>query len=101
MFVNCPLFPPLSLNSLPICSPSRNKHQHSNPYAREANAGGQRGWQQPEGRPAGYDDALEKVPWGGWQEGSWRGRDSIPMGLLSPRPESPKWLQHELSKWRA
>ncbi|XP_046899636.1 transmembrane channel-like protein 5 [Hypomesus transpacificus] len=78
-------------------SPSRNKHQHSNPYAREANAGGQRGWQQPEGRPAGYDDALEKVPWGGWQEGSWRGRDSIPMGLLSPRPESPKWLQHELN----
>ncbi|KAM6971884.1 transmembrane channel-like protein 5 [Aplochiton taeniatus] len=71
------------------------KSHHSNPYARDDEPRGRPDWQQPAGEYS-YDDALERVPWKGWQEGSWRGRDSIPMGLLSPRPESPKW-QHDLN----
>ncbi|KAG8015126.1 Transmembrane channel-like protein 5 [Nibea albiflora] len=51
----------------------------------------------------GADNAVGRVPWGGWQEESWRGRESIPMGLISTRPGSPSW-QHDHSnmtmRWR-
>ncbi|XP_029910927.1 transmembrane channel-like protein 5 [Myripristis murdjan] len=77
---------------------SSSKSHHSNPYAREDPAW--QGQRAETGRSSmgqtSQDDALGRVPWGGWQEGSWRGRDSIPMGLLSTRPESPAW-QHEHS----
>ncbi|KAM3864562.1 transmembrane channel-like protein 5 [Diretmus argenteus] len=76
----------------------QSKPHHSNPYAREDPA-----WQgerveshHPSMGQTGNDDALDRVPWRGWQEASWRGRDSIPMGLLSTRPESPAW-QHDLN----
>ncbi|XP_064857544.1 transmembrane channel-like protein 5 isoform X2 [Oncorhynchus nerka] len=82
-------------------SQSRHSKPHGNPYPRDDGAGGERGrsdlQQLPGGVQSSYDDAQERVPWGGWQEGSWRGRDSIPMGLLPPRSESPRWQQHDLS----
>ncbi|XP_055773575.1 transmembrane channel-like protein 5 [Salvelinus fontinalis] len=87
-------------------SPSRKSHSHhsnphGNPYPRDDGAAGERGrsdlQQLPGGVQSSYDDAQERVPWGGWQEGSWRGRDSIPMGLLPPRSESPRWQQHDLN----
>ncbi|XP_078138758.1 transmembrane channel-like protein 5 [Centroberyx gerrardi] len=85
-------------DTLEIDRRSSSKPHHSNPYAREDPA-----WQgeraelhHPSMGQTSSDDALGRVPWGGWQEGSWRGRDSIPMGLLSTRPRSPAW-QHELN----
>ncbi|XP_052361061.1 transmembrane channel-like protein 5 [Oncorhynchus keta] len=82
-------------------SQSHHSNPHGNPYPRDDGAGGQRGrsdlQQLPGGVQSSYNDAQERVPWGGWQEGSWRGRDSIPMGLLPPRSESPRWQQHDLS----
>ncbi|XP_045547112.1 transmembrane channel-like protein 5 isoform X2 [Salmo salar] len=82
-------------------SQSHHSNPHGNPYPRDDGAGGQRGrsdlQQLPGGVQSSYDDAQERVPWGGWQEGSWRGRDSIPMGLLPPRSESPRWQQHDLN----
>ncbi|XP_070778274.1 transmembrane channel-like protein 5 [Enoplosus armatus] len=77
--------------------PSSKTH-HTNPYAREDPS-----W-QGEGADANYpangqtsgDDGVGRVPWGGWQEESWRGRESIPMGLISTRPRSPSW-QHDLN----
>ncbi|KAM9489607.1 transmembrane channel-like protein 5 isoform 1-T2 [Salvelinus alpinus] len=82
-------------------SQSHHSNPHGNPYPRDDGAGGERGrsdlQQLPGGVQSSYDDAQERVPWGGWQEGSWRGRDSIPMGLLPPRSESPQWQQHDLN----
>ncbi|XP_052383789.1 transmembrane channel-like protein 5 isoform X1 [Oncorhynchus keta] len=82
-------------------SQSHHSNPHGNPYPRDDGAGGERGrsdlQQLPGGVQSSYDDAQERVPWGGWQEGSWRGRDSIPMGLLPPRSESPRWQQHDLN----
>ncbi|XP_024259413.2 transmembrane channel-like protein 5 isoform X1 [Oncorhynchus tshawytscha] len=82
-------------------SQSHHSNPHGNPYPRDDGAGGQRGrsdlQQLPGGVQSSYNDAQERVPWGGWQEGSWRGRDSIPMGLLPPRSESPRWQQHDLN----
>ncbi|KAM8773455.1 transmembrane channel-like protein 5 [Acanthopagrus schlegelii] len=71
---------------------SRKPH-HTNPYA-----GADVAWRGDEADThlsgqTGRDDAG-RVPWGGWQEESWRGRQSIPMGLISTRPGSPSW-QHE------
>ncbi|XP_064818980.1 transmembrane channel-like protein 5 isoform X2 [Oncorhynchus masou masou] len=82
-------------------SQSHHSNPHGNPYPRDDGAGGERGrsdlQQLPGGVQSSYDDAQERVPWGGWQEGSWRGRDSIPMGLLPSRSESPRWQQHDLN----
>ncbi|XP_038840583.1 transmembrane channel-like protein 5 [Salvelinus namaycush] len=82
-------------------SQSHHSNPHGNPYPRDDGAAGERGrsdlQQLPGGVQSSYDDAQERVPWGGWQEGSWRGRDSIPMGLLPPRSESPRWQQHDLN----
>ncbi|XP_031655383.1 transmembrane channel-like protein 5 isoform X2 [Oncorhynchus kisutch] len=82
-------------------SQSHHSNPHGNPYPRDDGAGGQRGrsdlQQLPGGVQSSYNDAQERVPWGGWQEGSWRGRDSIPMGLLPPRSDSPRWQQHDLN----
>ncbi|XP_031687663.1 transmembrane channel-like protein 5 isoform X1 [Oncorhynchus kisutch] len=82
-------------------SQSHHSNPHGNPYPRDDGAGGERGrsdlQQLPGGVQSSYDEAQERVPWGGWQEGSWRGRDSIPMGLLPPRSESPRWQQHDLN----
>ncbi|KAJ8001817.1 hypothetical protein DPEC_G00173360 [Dallia pectoralis] len=77
---------------------SVHSNPHGNPYPRDQEAGAvQTGRSDnqtlPGGGLASYDDAQTRVPWGGWQEESWRGRDSIPIGLLSPRPESPHWQQ--------
>ncbi|KAM4604110.1 transmembrane channel-like protein 5 isoform 2-T3 [Polymixia lowei] len=76
-----------------------SKSSHSNPYAREdqARQGGRAERLHPSvGQTGNDDDVSRRVPWGGWQEESWRGRDSIPTGLLSTRPGSPAW-QHELN----
>ncbi|XP_060907271.1 transmembrane channel-like protein 5 [Labrus mixtus] len=70
---------------------SSSKTQHANPYARQDPT-----WQgervgtfaSSPGRPTS-DGGEGSVPWGGWQEESWRGRESIPMGLISTRPGSP------------
>ncbi|KAK6300607.1 hypothetical protein J4Q44_G00287050 [Coregonus suidteri] len=82
-------------------SRSHHSNPHGNPYPRDDGAVGQRGrsdlQQLPGGGQSSYDEAQGRVPWGGWQEGSWRGRDSIPMGLLPPRSESPQWQQHDLN----
>uniref|UniRef100_A0A8C7RJS2 Transmembrane channel-like protein n=1 Tax=Oncorhynchus mykiss TaxID=8022 RepID=A0A8C7RJS2_ONCMY len=87
--------------SLSRKSQSHHSNPHGNPYPRDDGAGGQRGrsdlQQLPGGVQSSYNDAQERVPWGGWQEGSWRGRDSIPMGLLPPRSESARWQQHDLN----
>ncbi|XP_018520346.1 transmembrane channel-like protein 5 [Lates calcarifer] len=84
--------------TLEIDRRSSSKTHHTNPYAREDPAW--RGdkaeaYNTPVGQTGG-DDALARVPWGGWQEESWRGRESIPMGLISTRPGSPSW-QHDLN----
>ncbi|KAG7214543.1 hypothetical protein INR49_023058, partial [Caranx melampygus] len=74
----------------------RSRTHHTNPYAREDPA--QRSSRAQthstvNGQSSG-DDGFARVPWGGWQEESWRGRESIPMGLISTRPGSPSW-QHD------
>ncbi|XP_040892551.1 transmembrane channel-like protein 5 [Toxotes jaculatrix] len=84
--------------TLEIDRRSSSKTHHANPYAREAPA-----WRGDRaethntsiGQTSG-DDAFARVPWGGWQEESWRGRESIPMGLISTRPGSPSW-QHDFN----
>nr|XP_046260838.1 transmembrane channel-like protein 5 [Scatophagus argus]XP_046260846.1 transmembrane channel-like protein 5 [Scatophagus argus]XP_046260854.1 transmembrane channel-like protein 5 [Scatophagus argus] len=70
---------------------------HSNPYASEEPV-----W-QGERADAHYSshgqtssDAVERGPWGGWQKESQRGRESVPLGLVSTRPRSPSW-QHDLN----
>ncbi|KAK5866465.1 hypothetical protein PBY51_020654 [Eleginops maclovinus] len=68
---------------------SRKTHQHTNPYARSEGADGHYSTGQ-----ISSDDALRRMPWG--QEESWRGRESIPMGLISTRPRSPSW-QHDIN----
>ncbi|XP_029293700.1 transmembrane channel-like protein 5 [Cottoperca gobio] len=70
---------------------SSKSHPHTNPYARGERADTHYATGQNSG-----DDAVGRVPWGGWQEESWRGRESIPMGLISTRPGSPPW-QHDLN----
>ncbi|XP_070964932.1 transmembrane channel-like protein 5 [Oncorhynchus clarkii lewisi] len=91
----------LEIDRSPRKSQSHHSNPHGNPYPRDDGAGGERGrsdlQQLPGGVQSSYNDAQERVPWGGWQEGSWRGRDSIPMGLLPPRSESPRWQQHDLN----
>ncbi|XP_022611491.1 transmembrane channel-like protein 5 isoform X2 [Seriola dumerili] len=81
--------------TLEIDRRSSSKTHHTNPYAGEDPA-----WRGDRaethntfmGQSSG-DDAFARVPRGGWQEESWRGRESIPMGLISTRPGSPSW-QH-------
>nr|XP_057919670.1 transmembrane channel-like protein 5 [Doryrhamphus excisus]XP_057919750.1 transmembrane channel-like protein 5 [Doryrhamphus excisus] len=70
---------------------SSRKPQHTNPYGQEDQA-----WWND--RTETYDsaivqsasyDAVVREPYEGRQEEGWRGRDSIPMGLQSRRPEIP------------
>ncbi|XP_061844244.1 transmembrane channel-like protein 5 isoform X2 [Nerophis lumbriciformis] len=67
---------------------SRNPQQ-TNPYGRKDQA-----WYND--RTETYDSTVVqsvsvdgRVPWAGWQEEGWRGRESIPMELQSRRPERP------------
>ncbi|XP_019939528.2 transmembrane channel-like protein 5 [Paralichthys olivaceus] len=77
-----------------------NKSHHTNPYAREDPA-----WQDDRAEThdsrmsqmTGGDEAFARVPWRGWQGESWRGIESIPMGLISARPGSPS-QQHDLNR---
>lgn len=79
-----------------------SKSNHTNPYAREDPT-----WRgdraethnRSAGQTTGGEDAMARVPWRGWQGESWRGIESIPMGLISTRPGSPSW-RHDLSEWR-
>ncbi|AWP06175.1 putative transmembrane channel-like protein 5 [Scophthalmus maximus] len=79
-----------------------SKSNHTNPYAREDPT-----WRgdraethnRSAGQTTGGDDAMARVSWRGWQGESWRGIESIPMGLISTRPGSPSW-RHDLSEWR-
>ncbi|KAA8595221.1 hypothetical protein FQN60_012356 [Etheostoma spectabile] len=79
---------------------SSSKTHHANPYA-----GGDRAVAHYSTGPASSDHAAGRVPWGGWQEESWRGRESIPMGLISTRPgnhsrptfQIPPGSQYDLS----
>ncbi|XP_044202152.1 transmembrane channel-like protein 5 [Thunnus albacares] len=82
--------------TLEIDRRSSSKTHHTNPYAREDPAWrGERAETYHSSTGQGSSgDAVGRVPWGGWQEESWRGRESIPMGLLSTRPGSPS-LQHD------
>ncbi|XP_051940320.1 transmembrane channel-like protein 5 [Hippocampus zosterae] len=75
---------------------SDRKPQHTNPYVRRE----QDWWKDREetydseiGQSNGFD-AVVRVPWGGWQEEGWRGRENIPMELQSRRPERPV-IQHD------
>ncbi|KAG7487022.1 transmembrane channel 5 [Solea senegalensis] len=64
------------------------KNNHTNPYAREApswQGSGAETHNGSVGRTTGGDDSLARMPWGGWEEESQRGRESIPMGLISTR----------------
>ncbi|XP_010871181.2 transmembrane channel-like protein 5 isoform X2 [Esox lucius] len=88
------------------CPPRKSPHSnpHGNPYPRDDGAGAVQMCssdlqQLPGGGLVSHGDAQVRVPWGGWQEESWRGRDSIPMGLLPPRSESPQW-QHDFNQSR-
>lgn len=92
----------LSLCTFLVLCGSRfsSKTHHTNPYARE-----NLDWQGERADTlysstgqTSSDDAVERVPWGGSQEESWRGREGIPMGLISTRPRNPSW-QHDLSEW--
>ncbi|XP_061888742.1 transmembrane channel-like protein 5 isoform X1 [Entelurus aequoreus] len=74
---------------------SRNP-QHTNPYGRKDQA-------LYNDRTETYDSTVVqsvsddgRVPWAGWQEEGWRGRESIPMELQSRRPERPV-LQQDLN----
>ncbi|KAE8300934.1 Transmembrane channel-like protein 5 [Larimichthys crocea] len=80
--------------TLEIDRRSSSRTHHTNPYAREDPERGNMHYLSPDQTSA--DDAVGRVPWGGWQEESWRGRESIPMGLISTRPGSPSW-QHDLN----
>ncbi|KAF0037778.1 hypothetical protein F2P81_010652 [Scophthalmus maximus] len=76
-----------------------SKSNHTNPYAREDPT-----WRgdraethnRSAGQTTGGDDAMARVSWRGWQGESWRGIESIPMGLISTRPGSPSW-RHDLN----
>ncbi|XP_077426394.1 transmembrane channel-like protein 5 isoform X2 [Vanacampus margaritifer] len=77
---------------------SSRKPQHTNPYVQEE----QDWWKDREetydyeiGQTNGNGDRV-RVPWGGWQEQDWRGRENIPMGLQSRHPESSVF-QHDIS----
>ncbi|XP_053189205.1 transmembrane channel-like protein 5 [Scomber japonicus] len=69
-----------------------SKTHHTNPYAREDPAW--RGERAETHHSSTGLSSSDDVPWGGRQDESWRGRESIPMGLLSTRQRSPSW-QHD------
>ncbi|XP_049428690.1 transmembrane channel-like protein 5 [Epinephelus fuscoguttatus] len=77
-------------DTLEIDRRSSNRTHHANPYARGERVDVYNSYTGQTSR----DDAVGGVPWGGWQEESWRGRESIPMGLVSTRSGSPPW-QHD------
>ncbi|XP_034395305.1 transmembrane channel-like protein 5 [Cyclopterus lumpus] len=70
---------------------SPSKTPHTNPYARSDRADGHYSTGQTSGNVA-----VERVPSGRWHEESSRGRESIPMGLISTHSGSPAW-QHDLN----
>ncbi|XP_056228090.1 transmembrane channel-like protein 5 [Seriola aureovittata] len=76
--------------TLEIDRRSSSKTHHTNPYAGEDPA-----WRGDRAEThntfMGQSSSDDVVPRGGWQEESWRGRESIPMGLISTRPGSPSW----------
>ncbi|XP_074518012.1 transmembrane channel-like protein 5 [Halichoeres trimaculatus] len=84
--------------TLEIDRRSASKTPHTNPYARQHHSWGDERADTNYSPPAqpSSDGAGGRVPWGGWQEEGWRGRESIPMGLVSTRPGSPSW-QHDLN----
>ncbi|KAM9363076.1 transmembrane channel-like protein 5 [Symphorus nematophorus] len=77
---------------------SSSKTHHTNPYAREdpASQGERINTRYSSIGQTSRDDDVGRAPWGGWQEESRRGRESIPMGHISTRPGSPSW-QHDLN----
>lgn len=77
-----------------------SKNHHTNPYAVEDTAWqGERADMRYSSRSqTSTDNVLGRIPGGGWQEESWNGRESIPMGYISSRSGSPSW-QHDFSKW--
>ncbi|XP_041840081.1 transmembrane channel-like protein 5 [Melanotaenia boesemani] len=77
-------------DTLEIDRRSSSKTNHINPYAREGPAlSGER-------LELRHDAALG-APRGGWEDASGRGRESIPMDLITTRPGSPSW-QHNLDQ---
>ncbi|KAM9857692.1 transmembrane channel-like protein 5 [Aulostomus maculatus] len=84
--------------TLEIDKRSASKTRHTNPYASEDLT-----WQGPSSISQASSDDVGRAPWGDWQDESWRGRENIPMGILSMRRESSAW-QHEHSnmtmRWR-
>ncbi|XP_034452240.1 transmembrane channel-like protein 5 [Hippoglossus hippoglossus] len=76
-----------------------NKSRHTNPYPRDDPA-----WQGDRAEThdgymshmTGGNEASAIVPWRGWQGESWRGIESIPMGLISARPGGPS-QHHDLN----
>lgn len=75
------------------------KTDHTNPYAREEVA-----WRGSNNRTvAEHGSMIQTVsgndsPYGGWQEENRRGRENIPMGLISTQPGTTPW-QNDLSEW--
>ncbi|XP_054459565.1 transmembrane channel-like protein 5 [Anoplopoma fimbria] len=69
----------------------RSKTHHTNPYARGERPDGQYSTGQISG-----DEAVGRMPLGGWHEENLRGSESIPMERISMRLGSPSW-QHDLS----
>ncbi|XP_077380666.1 transmembrane channel-like protein 5 [Festucalex cinctus] len=79
---------------------SSRKPKHTNPYVQEEHDW----WKDREesydyeiGQTNDKDDIVRvPVPWGGWQEEDWRGRENIPMGLQSRHSESSVF-QHDFN----
>ncbi|XP_039860530.1 transmembrane channel-like protein 5 isoform X1 [Simochromis diagramma] len=67
--------------TLEIDRRASSKTHHTNPYDNKDPT-----WW---GDRASNDAAIGRVPQGGWQEQSWRGRENIPMDAISIRPRSP------------
>ncbi|XP_024914113.1 transmembrane channel-like protein 5 isoform X2 [Cynoglossus semilaevis] len=74
------------------------KTDHTNPYAREEVA-----WRGSNNRTvAEHGSMIQTVsgndsPYGGWQEENRRGRENIPMGLISTQPGRTPW-QNDLNR---
>ncbi|XP_053274788.1 transmembrane channel-like protein 5 [Pleuronectes platessa] len=76
-----------------------NKSHHTNPYPRDDPAWRGDRAETHDGyvsQTTGSNEASARVPWRDWQGESWRGRESIPMGLISELPGGPS-RQHDLN----
>ncbi|CAK6962881.1 transmembrane channel-like protein 5 [Scomber scombrus] len=81
--------------TLEIDRRSSSKTHHTNPYAREDPAWrGERAETHHSSTGWSSSDDVGRAPWGSRQDESWRGRESIPMGVLSTHQGSPSW-QHD------